>query len=126
MYKRPFLVIAVVLATTASLPVIAAGDAKKGESLFAQECSDCHSATAGKHKKGPSLFGVDGRKAGTIADYANYSDALKQSGLVWAADTIDAYITHPRKFLPGGRMRYDGLSDSAARADVIAYLQSLK
>jgi len=71
------------------------------------------------------LFGVLSRKAGSVADFA-YSDAMKQAGWVWAADKVDAYITHPKKVVPGGKMKYDGLDDAAARADVIAYLQSLK
>jgi cytochrome c len=104
---------------------LAAGDAKKGADVFAGECGDCHSPKEGKAKKGPPLFGVNGRKAGSVPDFA-YSDAMKQSGIVWSPDKIDAYITHPKKLVPGGKMKYDGLDDAAQRADVIAYLQSLK
>ena len=104
----------------------AAGDAKKGADVFAEECGDCHSATPGKNKKGPALFGVVGRKAGSVADFSGYSDAMKQSGITWAADRIDAYITHPRKIVAAGKMKYDGLDDATARADVIAYLSTLK
>ena len=106
-------------------PALAAGDAKKGADVFAGECGDCHSPKEGKAKKGPPLFGVNGRKAGSVPDFA-YSDAMKQSGIVWSPDKIDAYITHPKKLVPGGKMKYDGLDDAAQRADVIAYLQSLK
>ncbi|MGE5471763.1 MAG: c-type cytochrome [Bacteroidota bacterium] len=105
---------------------IAAGDAKKGADVFAEECGDCHSVTPGKNKKGPSLAGVIGRKAGSVADFSGYSDSMKQSGIVWAAERIDAYITHPKKVVPAGKMKYDGLDDAAARADVIAYLSSVK
>jgi cytochrome c len=104
---------------------MAAGDAKKGADVFAGECGDCHSPKEGKAKKGPPLFGVNGRKAGTVADFA-YSDAMKQSGITWAPDKIDTYITKPKKLVPGGKMKYDGLDDAAERADVIAYLLSLK
>lgn len=104
---------------------MAAGDAKKGADVFAGECGDCHSPKEGKAKKGPPLFGVIGRKAGTVADF-NYSDAMKQSGITWSPDKIDLYITRPKKLVPGGKMKYDGLDDAAARADVIAYIQSLK
>lgn len=103
----------------------AAGDAKRGADVFVEECGDCHSPKEGKAKKGPPLFGVIGRKAGTVADFA-YSEAMKQSGIVWAAEKIDAYITQPRKVVPGGKMKYDGLPDGNARADVIAYLLGLK
>jgi cytochrome c len=110
---------------TAATQAMAAGDAKKGADVFAGECGDCHSPKEGKAKKGPPLFGVNGRKAGTVADFA-YSDPMKQSGITWTPDKIDAYITRPKKLVPGGKMKYDGLDDAAARADVIAYLLSLK
>lgn len=117
---------ALALAALISQAAVAAGDAKKGADVFAEECGDCHSAIPGKSKKGPPLTGVIGRKAGTAANFSGYSDAMKESGIVWAADRIDAYITHPKKVVPAGKMKYDGLEDAAARADVIAYLSSLK
>lgn len=104
----------------------AAGDAKKGADVFAEECGDCHSTTTGKNKKGPSLHGVIGRKSGSLGDFAGYSDPIKQAGITWAPEKIDAYIAQPRKVVPGGKMKYDGLDDAGARADVIAYLQSIK
>ena len=104
----------------------AAGDPKKGADVFAEECGDCHSVAPGKNKKGPSLLGVNGRKAGSVADFSGYSDAMKQSGIAWNADKIDAYIYQPRKVVPAGKMKYDGLAEAGARADVIAYLTSLK
>lgn len=105
---------------------LAAGDAKRGADVFAEECGDCHSAIPGKNKKGPTLIGVNGRKAGAVADFSGYSDAMKQSGITWAAEKIDAYIMAPRKVVPGGKMKYDGLADGGSRADVIAYVLSLK
>lgn len=103
----------------------AAGDARKGATVFAEECGDCHSAKEGKAKKGPPLFGINGRKAAVVADF-EFSDALKQSGIVWNTEKLNAYITQPKKLVPGGKMKYDGLPDAAARADVIAYILSLK
>jgi cytochrome c len=105
---------------------LAAGDARRGADLFAEECGDCHSAVPGKNKKGPTLTGVNGRKAASVADFAGYSDSMRQSGIVWTSDRIDAYIAAPKKIVPGGKMKYDGLADAAARADVIAYLLALK
>lgn len=107
-----------------TLPALAAGDAGKGADVFAQECAECHSPKEGKNKKGPTSFGVVGRKAGTVTDF-NYSDALKASGITWTPDKIDAYITAPKKVVPGGRMKYEGLDDAKARADLLAYLASL-
>jgi len=101
-----------------------AADAKHGADVFAENCAECHSVKEGKNKKGPSLFAVVGRKAGIVADVA-YSDAMKQSGISWTADKLDAYITDPRKAMPGGKMKFDGLGNAAERADLIAYLSTL-
>lgn len=104
--------------------VYAAGDAAKGSKAFDEECSDCHSVKEGKNKKGPSLFNIVGRKSATIADF-NYSDAMKAKNTVWNADTIGEYIHAPKKSVPGGKMKYDGLDDEKARADIIAFLATL-
>lgn len=112
-------------ALSGSLPAHAAGDARKGADAFAEECSDCHSASSGRNKKGPHLAGVVGRKAASVEGFAGYSDAMRQSSIVWTADRIDQYIAGPRKVVPGGRMKYDGLPDTATRADLIAYLATL-
>jgi len=126
MKKQTFALLFCLTATVLASPVWAAGDAKKGADVFAEECGDCHSTIAGKNKKGPSLNGVFGRKAGSVADFSGYSEAMKQSGITWAADKVDTYITQPKKVVAGGKMKYDGLGDAAARADVIAYLMSVK
>lgn len=112
--------------TLATGSAFAAGDAKRGADVFAEECGDCHSTTSGKNKKGPSLNGAIGRKSGSLGDFDGYSDAIKQAGITWTPEKIDAYITQPRKVVPGGKMKYDGLGDAGARADVIAYLQSIR
>ncbi|WP_374265471.1 c-type cytochrome [Zoogloea sp.] len=119
---------AVVLAVLAGglvRPALAAGDVEKGKDVFATECAECHSVREGKNKKGPSMFGVVGRKAATVAD-ATYSDALKASGVLWTPDKIDAYVAAPKKFVPGGKMKYDGLASGAERADLLAYLATLR
>jgi len=102
----------------------AAGDATKGVDVFAEECGDCHSVKEGKNKKGPSLMNIVGRKAGSIEGY-KYSDGMKKVDFVWSAEQISAYITHPRKIVPGGKMKYDGLDDEQGRADIVAYLATL-
>lgn len=114
------------LLSVAALTVSAAGDLRRGADVFAEECGDCHSAVPGKSKKGPSLTGINGRKAASLADFSGYSEAMKQSGIVWAPEKLDVYIAAPKKVVPGGKMKYDGLSDAGARADVLAYILSFK
>ena len=124
---RTRLLLAALLAAMTTGHALAAGDAKRGADTFAEECGDCHSPIPGKDKKGPTLTGVFGRKAGSVPSFANgYSEAMKGSGITWTPDRLDAYITAPKKVVPGGKMKYDGLGDAAARADVLAFIQSLK
>ncbi|MBS0349253.1 MAG: c-type cytochrome [Proteobacteria bacterium] len=128
MISRAVLPLPLLLAAAASslsFQACAAADVEKGKDVFATECAECHSVREGKNKKGPSLFGVVGRKAATVAD-ASYSDALKASGITWTPDKIDAYVTAPKKVVPGGKMKYDGLASAAERAELLAYLATLK
>jgi cytochrome c len=117
---RNFLLMGVALI---ALPAANAGDATAGAKVFATECSECHSVHEGKDKKGPSLFGVVDAKSAQRAGFA-YSDALHASGLAWSRDNLAAYITNPRKLVPGGKMKYDGLADAKKREDLIAYLET--
>ncbi|WP_374476579.1 cytochrome c family protein [Zoogloea sp.] len=102
-----------------------AADLERGRDVFATECAECHSVREGKNKKGPTLFAIVGRRAGSVAEAA-YSDPLKASGITWTPERIDAYVANPRKVVPGGKMKYDGLAGSAERGDLLAYLETLK
>ncbi len=101
---------------------VAAADAKPA--AYAQ-CAACHSVEPGKHGIGPSLHGVYGTKAGDIPGYA-FSDKLKASGLTWDDATLDKWLAGPMKMVPGTKMSYAGMSDPAKRAEIIAYLKTLK
>jgi cytochrome c2 len=101
-----------------------ARDAATGEKLFKMDCSICHSPQPGKNLIGPSLFAVVNRRSGQIPGF-HYSDANKNSGLVWTAATLDHYLTAPRQLVPGTKLTFPGLKDPKQRADVIAYLATL-
>lgn len=106
-------------------PALRAGDANAGADVFKSECAECHSPRQGKNKKGPSLFGIVGRAAGTAPDY-RYSDALKQAHWTWTADKLHEYLSQPAKQAnPGTRMKYDGLDDPKQLEDLITYLGTL-
>lgn len=110
-------VAAFVLTSTTAL---AAGDAAKGEKVFAK-CKICHMVSVdGKHTIGPNLHGVVGRKAGST-DF-NYSSAMKGADIVWNAETLDKYLTDPKAMVPGNKMAFAGLTKASDRENVIAYL----
>lgn len=92
--------------------------------LFTQ-CAACHSLAPNTHFFGPSLAGVSGRKAASLPDYS-YSTALKNSGLTWDSDTLDIWLTNPRKAVPGTRMPFVGIADAEKRRAVVAFLLTLK
>ena len=98
----------------------AEGDAARGEKRF-EECVACHALARGTESVGPSLYGVFGRKAGEGGEF-RYSPALKRSGITWDEHTIETFITDPQAVVPGNRMPFAGITDAAARADLIAYL----
>ena len=111
-------VAAVLLAANAAR---ADGDAARGEKRF-EECATCHSTERGVNNVGPSLFGVLGRKAGSIETF-RYSPALRTSNITWSPQTLDEFIADPQADVPGNRMPFAGMPDAADRADLIAYLQ---
>jgi cytochrome c len=109
----------------AASPAWAAGDAAAGKVLFTQKCAICHSAVEGQNKIGPSLWGVVGRKAGTLSTYT-YSDAMKNANRTWDAATLSDYLTDPRGKIPGIKMIFAGLPSETDRQNVVAYLSTLK
>jgi cytochrome c len=100
-----------------------ADEAADGKSAFAA-CSACHSVDGSK-RLGPSLNGIVGRKAGSVADF-NYSPAMKRSSIVWDAPTLDKFLANPQQEVPGTRMPFSGLPDANKRAQIEAYRATLK
>lgn len=94
-----------------------------GQEKFAQ-CKSCHTITPdGKNLTGPNLFGVFGRQAAARPDF-EYSDALKESGIVWDAAHLDGWLAGPRTYLRKTKMSFSGIRDANDRRDVIVYLMA--
>jgi cytochrome c len=99
-----------------------AQDAAAGEKAFVV-CRACHQIGPGaKIAVGPVLNGIVGRKAGTYPGYA-YSDANKNSGIVWTPEELETYLAGPQKVIPNTKMAYPGLSNEQKRKDIVAYLE---
>ena len=98
-----------------------AQDVAAGEKDFVV-CRACHQVGPGaKVAVGPVLNGIVGRKAGTYPGYS-YSEANKNSGLVWSPEELDKYLANPQAVVPHTKMIFPGLHEDQKRKDVIAYL----
>lgn len=111
--------------TPVTLPVYTKGDADNGALIFEEACGQCHQLTPGLNKKGPQLMNIYGARAADLAHY-NYSEGLAASNWVWDAKTLDPYIADAEKVIPDSKMLADPMPDAGERADVIAYLSTLR
>lgn len=102
-----------------------AQDAAAGQAVFQSQCALCHSVEDGVNRTGPSLFGIMGRQAGTAPGFT-YSAAKSQSGMIWSRESLNLYVLNPHLVVPGNAMPYGGLADARQRADLIAYLATLR
>lgn len=101
------------------------GDAERGAGHFRQ-CASCHTIGEGaRNGIGPHLNGVFGRTAGTVPDASYSSNMIRMGddGLIWTAETLDAYLENPRALVSKTRMSFRGIKDPQERADIMAYLR---
>jgi cytochrome c len=116
-------VASICLAVVSFAGVANAQDAKHGQQVFTA-CAACH-ATDNTTRLGPGLQGIVGRQSGSIAGF-RYSRAMKNANITWDAKSLDAYITAPQALVPGTTMPFSGLPNAGDRADLVAYLETLK
>ncbi len=100
----------------------AAGDPAEGVKAF-QPCAACHSLRPGVNRTGPSLAGVWGRKAGSLASFPRYSAALAGSRVTGDERPLAPWLADPAAFIPHNHMTIEGVADAKARADLIALLR---
>ena len=98
------------------------GDAASGKSAFAQ-CRTCHVVDPGMNRVGPSLAGIVGRPAGTVAGF-KYTQANAESGITWTEAKLNQFLEKPHRVIPKTKMIFAGIPDAQKRADMIAYLKN--
>ena len=108
-----------------TLPIYTQGDAVHGAAIYQETCAQCHQLQPGLNKKGPQLLNIYGAPAAQLADY-DYSKGLAKSGWTWDAKTLDPYIADAEQAMPESKMLADPMPDASDRADVIAYLSTLR
>ncbi|KIC17655.1 c-type cytochrome [Leisingera sp. ANG-Vp] len=112
-------------AAQASEGAVPIGDPERGENVF-EQCASCHEVGPGaRHKNGPLLNGIFGRKVAQFEDF-KYSNSIvraRKDGMVWDLEHLDAYLENPKALVSGTRMAFRGLKEPQDRRDVLAYLR---
>lgn len=103
--------------------MLAKADMAAGEAVF-KKCIACHTINdGGANGIGPNLYNTLGKSHGHVAGFA-YSDALSSVEGDWNFDNMNAWLISPRKYAPGTKMTFAGLSKPEDRANVIAYMNA--
>jgi cytochrome c len=121
---RPTKILAISIAAIVAFSSASAMAKVNGEKLFKKKCGTCHSIEPGKHKVGPSLAGVIGRKAGST-DFTHYK-ALKGADFTWDEAKIGEWITNPRKYIGKPTAMTVKVKKAEDRAAIIDYLKTVK
>ena len=103
------------------MTLFASVSASEGASVF-KKCAACHTINqGGTNKIGPALWGVLGRKAGSVSGY-KYSKAITAYGKVWTFDEMNGFLTKPKDWIKGTKMSFAGLKNEKERAAIILYM----
>ena len=121
-FIKSFLIIVGLITFILIFSIAYAADPVKGKKVF-KKCVACHSLEEGKNKMGPPLNNLLGRKAGSVEGY-KYSKAMKNSGVVWDEESLDKFLTKPRKFIPKTKMSFRGIKKKSLRDDLISFFKN--
>jgi len=103
------------------MALFASTSSEEGAKIF-KKCAACHSvAQGGANKIGPALWGVLGRKAGSVSDY-KYSKAMVAYGKSWTIEEMNGFLIKPKDWIKGTKMSFAGIKNAKERAAVILYM----
>ena len=103
------------------MALFASTSAAEGAKVF-KKCAACHSVNeGGANKIGPALWGVLGRKAGSLSDY-KYSKAMAAYGKSWSFEEMNGFLIKPKDWIKGTKMSFAGLKKANERAAVILFM----
>ena len=103
------------------MALFASTNSTEGAKIF-KKCAACHSiAQDGGNKIGPALWGILGRKAGSVSDY-KYSKAMVAYAKPWSFEEMDGFLLKPKDWIKGTKMSFAGLKNAKERAAVILYM----
>ena len=103
------------------MALFASTNASEGAKVF-KKCAACHSVTQdGGNKIGPALWGVLGRKAGSLTNY-KYSKSMLAHGKQWTFEEMNGFLIKPKDWIKGTKMSFAGLKNAKERAAVILYM----
>ena len=123
-FTQKLLVVTGTITTILIFSIANAADPVNGKKVF-KKCAACHSLQEGKNKIGPPLNNLLGRKAGSVEGY-KYSKAMKNSGVVWDEESLDKFLTKPRKFIKRTKMSFWGIKKKSLRDDLISFFKQLQ
>ena len=123
-FIQKLLVVTGTITTILIFSIANAADPVNGKKVF-KKCAACHSLQEGKNKIGPPLNNLLGRKAGSVEGY-KYSKAMKNSGVVWDEESLDKFLTKPRKFIKRTKMSFWGIKKKSLRDDLISFFKQLQ
>lgn len=96
-----------------------------GEAVFIKQCAKCHQVGPNaKNRVGPVLNSIIGKQAGTVPGFKNYSDALRQSGIIWTPENFRNFIKDPKGMVVGTTQVYKGMQDDDSITLLIEYLKT--
>jgi len=117
------LVIRLAVGGAPDAPVVDPAVASRGAQV-SSKCVACHAFDSRDNHVGPHLVGILGRQAGGLAAFA-YSDAMRQSGVVWDKDSLKQFVMGPQQFIPGTNMGVSPLTEPEAD-ELVSYLESMQ